>query len=131
MTVRGIRGATTVKLNNKEEIIEKTRELLELIVEKNNLDHSDIVSIIFSVTDDVNAEFPAVAARKLGWLYTPLLCTNEIPVPGSLRNCIRVLLHVNSEKKQDEMIQVYLYEARNLRPDLDEREGNKSYTSEK
>ncbi len=84
MAVRGIRGATTVSTNTKEGIIERTRELLESIFDKNDFDVSDIVSIIFSVTDDVNAEFPAVAARKLGWLYTPLLSTNEIPVPDSL-----------------------------------------------
>ena len=131
MAVRGIRGATTVETNTREEIIAKTRELLESILEKNNFDVSDIVSIIFSVTNEVNAEFPAVAARHLGWIYTPLLCTNEIPVSGSLRNCIRVLLHVNSDKRQDEMVQVYLYEARNLRPDLDSNEGHKYYTSEK
>ena len=131
MAVRGIRGATTVEANTKDEIITKTRELLESIVSKNDFDASDIISIIFSVTDDVNAEFPAVAARQLGWLYTPLLCTNEIPVPGSLKNCIRVLLHVNSDRGQDEMVQVYLYEAKRLRPDLDSDEGNKYYTSEK
>jgi chorismate mutase len=131
MTVRGIRGATTVTENTREEIIEKTGELLDVLVKKNGLNTEDIVSAIFSVTDDINAEFPAVAARKLGWLYTPLFCTREIPVPGSLNMCIRVLLHVNSIKKQEEMIHEYLYESRKLRPDLHTGEKDRYYSSEK
>ncbi|HON78330.1 MAG TPA: chorismate mutase [Spirochaetota bacterium] len=131
MTVRGIRGATTVTENTRDEIIEKTKELLDVLVKKNNLNIEDIASAIFSVTDDVTAEFPAVAARKIGWLYTPLFCTKEIPVPGSLNMCIRVLLHVNSTKKQEEMIHEYLYEARKLRPDLDTGEKDRYYSSEK
>ena len=89
MAVRGIRGATTVASNTKQEITEKTREMLETLVRLNDVRVEDVVSAIFSVTDDLDAEFPAVAARKLGWVYTPLFCTLEIPVPGSLRSCIR------------------------------------------
>lgn len=131
MSVRGIRGATTVIKNTREEILDKTKELLDVLVIKNALNVEDIVSAIFSVTDDVNAEFPAVAARQLGWLYTPLFCTREIPVPGSLNMCIRVLLHVNTSKKQEEMIHEYLYEARKLRPDLDTGEKDRYYSSDK
>ncbi len=129
MAVRGIRGATTVDKNNTEEITARTRELLEVLVEKNSISVEDIASAVFSVTDDLNAEFPAVAARKIGWLYTPLFCTREIPVPGSLQSCIRVLLHVNSEKMQEEMVHVYLYEAKKLRPDIDSASEERYYTS--
>ncbi|MDY6935669.1 MAG: chorismate mutase [Spirochaetota bacterium] len=131
MAVRGVRGATTVKSNIREEIVEKTSELLELIVEKNDIDLQDIASVILSVTDDINAEFPAVAARDLGWIYTPLLCTREIPIKGSLKNCIRVLMHVNSDKDQESMIHVYLHNANQLRPDLDTNKRDKYYTSGK
>ncbi|HDP79712.1 MAG TPA: chorismate mutase [Spirochaetes bacterium] len=131
MPVRGIRGATTVDENTGEEIVAKTRELLEAMVVRNGFSPEDIVSVIFSVTDDVNAEFPAVAARRLGWLYTPLMCTREIPVPGSLNGCIRVLIHMNSDKKQEEIIHVYLYGARKLRPDLDTAEKDRYYVSDK
>ena len=131
MAVRGIRGAVTVEENTKDEILNKTAELLQAIIEKNNLNVEDIISAVFSVTDDVNADFPAVAARKLGWIYTPLMCTREIPVPGSLQLCIRVLLHVNTERKQGEIIHVYLYDAKKLRPDLDTENSDRHYTSER
>lgn len=131
MTVCGIRGATTVESNTREEILAKTGELLEILMQKNHIRIEDIVSALFSVTDDVNAEFPAVAARKIGWLYTPLMCTREMPVPGSLTGCIRVLLHVNTETAQQDMIHVYLYGAKKLRPDLDSEAKDRYYISEK
>ena len=111
MLVRGIRGATTVEENTREGIVSRTREMLQAVIRRNDINVEDVVSVIFSVTDDLNAEFPAVAARELGWIYTPLMCTREIPVPGSLKNCVRVLLHVNTEKRQHEIIHVYLYGA--------------------
>ena len=131
MLVRGIRGAVTVEENSREQILERTREMLEVMIERNNIDVGDIVSAIFSVTDDINAEFPAVAARDMGWIYTPLMCTREIPVPGSLVKCIRVLLHVNTEKSQNQIIHAYLYGDEKLRPDLDSTDGNKYYTSQR
>ncbi len=115
MAIRGIRGATTVKSNNRTAILDATRELLSAIIVANRLKVEDIASAIFSVTRDLNAEFPAVAARQIGWNDTPLLCTNEIAVPGSLPKCIRVLLHVNAGKGQRQMKHVYLKEARKLR----------------
>ena len=129
MAVRGVRGATTVESNTKIEIISKTREMLESILEKNNIPVEEIASAIFSVTDDIDAEFPAVAARELGWIYTPLFCTREIPVSGSLKNCIRVILHVNTGMKQQEMMHVYLHGAKKLRPDLDSSDKNRYYFS--
>ncbi|MCU0821091.1 MAG: chorismate mutase [Spirochaetes bacterium] len=129
MAVRGVRGATTVDSNTKEEIVSKTREMLEAILEKNNIPIDEIASAIFSVTDDIDAEFPAVAARGLGWIHTPLFCTREIPVAGSLKSCVRVILHVNTEMKQDEMTHVYLHGAKKLRPDLQSGDKDRNYFS--
>jgi len=113
---RGIRGATTVTENTRAEILSATTELLQLIIRQNDLKSEDIVSAIFSLTEDLDAEFPALAARTLGWTEVPLLCAREIPVPGSLGKCIRVLLHVNTTRSQAEMRHVYIRGAVNLRP---------------
>ncbi len=113
---RGIRGATTVASNGREEILAATTELLQLLIERNDLHPDHIASVIFTATDDLDAEFPAVAARSLGWVETALLCTREIPVPGSLRKCIRVLIHVNTTRSTAEIQHVYLREAISLRP---------------
>lgn len=115
MFLRGIRGATTAANNNREEIVAATKELLLEIMASNQVETGEIASIIFTVSSDLDAEFPAVAARELGWAETPLLCAGEIEVPGSLRKCIRVLLHVNTTKKQNEIKHVYLKAAVNLR----------------
>ncbi len=130
MPVRGVRGATTVERNERGEILARTEELLRALVERNGIEVSDIVSALFSVTDDIDAEFPAVAARRLGWMYTPLMCTREIPVPGSLPLCVRVLLHVNSDRPQQDIIHLYLREARKLRPDLDTGDEDRYYRSD-
>lgn len=129
MALRGIRGATTAKANTKKEIVSATRTLLQKIVSENGIKIDDVASIIFSTSKDLNREFPAVAARHLGWIYTPLICTNEIAVPGSLRKCIRVLFHVNSTKKQKDMKNVYLNGALKLRPDLGSKEKGTYYLS--
>ncbi|MGB9791264.1 MAG: chorismate mutase [Thermacetogeniaceae bacterium] len=116
--VRGIRGAVTVTENTPEAIREATKNLLLFIVSENNITSNDIVSIIFTVTPDLNAAFPAEAARELGWNFVPLLCATEIPVPGSLEKCIRVLVHAYMSCSQEEVRHVYLGEAVKLRPDL-------------
>jgi len=115
---RAIRGATTVESDSPEQIRRATRELLETIVARNGITSADVVSAIFTVTHDITSEFPAHAARELGWLDVPLLCTLEIPVPGSLGRCIRVLLHVDTDVPRTGIRHVYLHEARTLRPDL-------------
>ena len=115
---RAIRGATTVSSDTPEEIRRATRELLETIVARNGITSADVISAIFTVTHDLTSEFPAHAARELGWLDVPLLCTLEIPVPGSLAKCIRVLLHVESGTERTGIRHVYLHDARSLRPDL-------------
>ncbi len=116
--VRGIRGAITVENNNAEEIREATQELLQMILSENELCTEDLVSAIFTVTSDLNADFPASSARGIGWQLVPLLCATEIPVPGSLPHCIRVLLHVNTPRNQKEIRHIFLRKAALLRKDL-------------
>ena len=119
MPCRGIRGATTVDANEREAILTATRELLALLIRRNAIERADIASVIFTVTRDIDAEFPALAARQLGWADVPLLCGYEIEVPGSLPLCIRVLLHWNTDKPADEVHHVYARGAERLRPDLE------------
>jgi chorismate mutase len=118
MYCRGIRGATTAERNEREEILMATTELLQLMVRKNELHVEDIASAIFTVTEDLDAEFPAAAARQLGWDEVALMCMREIPVPNSLGKCIRVLLHVNTTRTASEIRHVYIREAVTLRPGL-------------
>ncbi len=112
---RGIRGATTAKGNTKEAILAPTRELLERLVEANDLRPEYIAVAIFTTTRDLNAEFPAVAARQMGWTDVALLNAHEMDVPNGLPCCIRVLLLVNTEKQAHELVNVYLGDAVNLR----------------
>lgn len=118
MLVRGIRGATTVTADTVEEVLQATRELLELIRQENQFEIEDIASALFTVTADVRSVFPAAAARSIGWDKVPLLCFQEIEVPNALPRCIRVLVHVNTEKKQAEIKHIYLKDAQSLRTDL-------------
>lgn len=118
LVCRGVRGATTVEENSRDAILKATRQLLALIIRRNNIDSSDVASAVFTVTRDVNAEFPALAARQMGWLDVPLLCGYEVEVPGSLNLCVRILLHWNTHKSQKEIHHVYIHDAIALRPDL-------------
>ena len=118
MPCRGVRGATTVEQNEREEILTATRQLLALLIRRNEIEATDIASAIFTTTPDIDAEFPALASRQLGWLDVPLLCSHEMTVPGSLPLCIRVLIHWNTNKAQDAIEHVYVREAKRLRPDL-------------
>jgi len=119
MNVRGIRGATSVIANHPDEILAATRELLEAIRAANpGLQPEDIASAWFTLTDDLDAAYPAQAARQMGWALVPLMCGREIAVPGSLPRCIRVLLHWNTGLPQAEIHHVYLRDAASLRPDL-------------
>jgi len=120
MSVRGIRGATSVPEDSAAGILSATSELLQEVLEKNKItDFEEIVSAIFTTTADLTSAFPAEAARSLGMDQVPLLCSCEIPVKGSMPRCIRILLHVNTEKKQSEMVHIYLRDAKKLRPDID------------
>ena len=118
MMCRGVRGATTVENNTRDEILQSTRQLLALMIRLNEIEPENVGSAIFTVTNDLNAEFPALAARQLGWLDVPLLCSYEISVPGSLPRCIRILANWNTDKSQREIRHVYIKEAVRLRPDL-------------
>lgn len=116
--VRGIRGANSAEENTSEAIFKATKELLLELVKENEIDTEDIASIFFTTTPDLNADFPAYAARDLGWHLVPLLCAREIDVPGKTGGLIRVLMHVNTTKGQDEIKHVYLGKSVLLRPDL-------------
>ena len=117
--VRAVRGANTVPEDTSDAIKDGTRELLETLLERNALEHDDLISIIFTVTHDLVADFPAVAARELGLANVPLLCAQEIPVSGSMPRCIRVLVHCTAPADRG-IRHVYLRDARQLRLDLPE-----------
>lgn len=116
--VRGIRGAITVARDEPGLILDATERLLRAIVERNGFVPEDVGSALFTVTPDLVSEFPAAAARRIGWALVPLLNFTEIGVPGRLERCIRVLIHVNSDRRQDQIQHVYLEGATVLRPDL-------------
>lgn len=119
--VRGIRGANTAKGNTKEDIFLATKELLMALVKANQIETEDIASAFLTTTPDLNADFPAYAARELGWDLVPLLCAREIDVPNAMPSLIRVLMHVNTRKSQAEIRHLYLGDAASLRPDLTEK----------
>ena len=113
--VRGIRGATTAESNTREAIIGATRELLSELIETNDISPDDVAAAIFTTTEDLNAEFPAVAARQLGWQQVALLDGHEMRVPGAQARCIRVLVLINTDRSSQELSSAYLREAANLR----------------
>jgi len=119
MTTRGIRGAITIESDSAENVLSATCELLEAILQANpDLQAEDISSILFTVTNDIASAFPGAAPRQMGWDLVPVICAREIPVPGSLPLCIRVLVHWNTDKEQSVIKHVYLRNAEKLRPDL-------------
>ncbi|WP_047152621.1 chorismate mutase [Aneurinibacillus tyrosinisolvens] len=119
MAVRGIRGAITVAENSEQAILEATEKVMRALVRENEVNAEDVGSVIITVTHDLDAAFPARAVRQLdGWELVPLMCSNEIPVPGSLEKCIRVMALVNTEKSIREIRHVFLEGAAALRPDL-------------
>jgi len=113
--VRGIRGATTAGGNSKDAILAATRELLAELIEANDIEADDVAAAIFTTTTDLDAEFPAVAARKLGWVDAGLLCGHEMATPDSQTHCIRVLVLINTDKAPQELENRYLRGAKNLR----------------
>lgn len=122
MPVRGIRGATTASGNNREAVLDATRELLGELIEKNDLEADDVASAWFTTSPDLIAEFPAVAARQyFGWTTVPLMCSHDMTVPGSLPMCVRILLHVNTDKNPREIQHIYLRGAVALRRDIAEK----------
>lgn len=115
MWCRGIRGATTVDKNTKEDILGAGKELLQKIIEANGLVPENVASAIFTTTPDLDAEFPAAAARQLGWSHTALLCAQEMNVPGSLPKCLRILILYNTDKSAEEIVHVYIKGATTLK----------------
>ncbi|MCM3713592.1 chorismate mutase [Halalkalibacter oceani] len=117
--VRGIRGATTIDVNTEQAISEATSELVTKMIEANQIVPESVAHVLITVTEDVTAAFPAKIVRQFpGWSYVPVVCAQEIPVPGSLPKCIRILMTVNTDVKQDQIVHVYQREATKLRPDL-------------
>ncbi|MFZ4452281.1 chorismate mutase [Salibacterium aidingense] len=118
--IRGFRGATTVKKNTEEQIVNSTKRLLEKMIKENNIFPENVSHIWFTVTSDLDAAFPAKATRLIdGWQFVPVMCAREIPVPQSLPLCIRIMLTAETEAAQDEVHHVYLNDAVSLRPDLE------------
>ena len=115
--IRGVRGATTAGANTREAILSATSELLGMMIEANRIQPDDVASVIFTTTVDLNAEYPALAARSLGWNDVALMCAHEMNVPHGLPHCIRVLVHWNTTARANEVKHVYLNGAVSLRPD--------------
>ena len=113
--MRGIRGATTADSNTREAILEATKELLDSLIEANDINLDDIAAAIFTTTQDLNAEFPAVAARLLGWNHVALMCGHEMDVPDAQSQCVRTLILINTDKTPQELSNIYLKGATNLK----------------
>jgi len=118
MRLFALRGATTVEDNDAEQILSATEELMRELMTRNELDAEDLVSCLFTLTEDLDAEFPAVAARRMGLNQVPLMCAREVPVPGSLPRVVRVMVHCYADDGHESR-HVYLGEAKALRADLD------------
>jgi chorismate mutase len=116
--VRGVRGAITVDRDESEVILAATERLLKALVSENHIDTTQIASAFFSATPDLTTAFPALAARRIGWTFVPLLSVTEIDVTGALARCVRILIHLNTDLRQDRIVHVFLEGARVLRPDL-------------
>ena len=118
--LRGLRGATTCEIDTPEQISNATQELLRVMMDRNDLSHDDVVSVIFTTTTDLTSAFPATGARSVGFGDIPLLCASEINVPGSMPHCVRILMHVYTTRSRTELRHVYLRDAQGLRDDLPE-----------
>jgi len=121
MHIRGVRGATTSEANAEDVILQVTVELLQQMADTNGVESDEIAAIIFTSSPDLNAAFPAEAARRLKWAMVPVMSATEVAVPGALQRCIRVLMLWNTPRSQEEVVHVYLRGATALRPDLKER----------
>jgi chorismate mutase len=131
MMVRGVRGATTVEEDTTEAILEATRELLTALIAANVIDEAQVASVIFTTTPDLTAAYPARAARDLGWTQVALMGCQEMPVPGGLEKCIRVLIHWNTPRGLGEVQHVFLRRAVALRPDLAQKRDNSQQNGRK
>lgn len=120
ISVRALRGATTFEIDEAEHVSDRVVELVSEMLGRNGVDHDALVSIIFTATDDLTSTFPATAARRIGLGDVPLICARELSIDGAMPRCVRVLMHLETERGRDELRHVYLHEARGLRDDLPE-----------
>jgi chorismate mutase len=120
MRVRALRGATTLDRDDRDHLLERTQELIGELFERNSLQEQDLISIVFTATEDISSAFPAEAARVAGITHVPLLCARELEIDGGIERCIRVLVHAYTDRDVDELRHPYLHEARQLRTDLPE-----------
>lgn len=120
-SVRAIRGAITVDVDEREHVLERSKELLTAMIQQNDLDHDDLISIIFTTTPDLRSVFPAVAARDMGLYDVPLMCAQEIDVAGAMKQCLRIMLHTETTRLRADIQHVYLGEARSLRDDIPQK----------
>ena len=120
MSFRALRGATTIDEDTPEQISERVVELLGAMMKQNAVEHDDLISVLFTATDDIHSMFPALAARQIGWGDVPLLCARELDVTGGNPSTIRVLIHCYSTRPRASLRHVYLHGARGLRDDLPE-----------
>lgn len=118
--VRALRGATTLEVDERHHLFERTQELIAGVLARNSLAEDDLISIVFTATDDVHSAYPAEAAREAGITHVPLLCTRELDIEGGIARCIRVLVHAYTDRGARELRHVYLHDARQLRTDLPE-----------
>lgn len=118
--VRALRGATTLDVDQRDHLIARTQELMHAVFERNGLTEDDLISIVFTATDDVHSAFPAEAAREAGITHVPLMCARELEIDGGIERCIRILIHTYTDRAARELRHVYLHEARQLRTDLPE-----------
>jgi chorismate mutase len=118
--VRALRGATTVDADTPEQLHERVQALLQRMLERNSVEKDDCISILFTATDDIHSMFPAVAAREIGFGDVPLICARELDIVGGTPRCVRVMMHINTEKARGELHHVYLEGASALRDDLPE-----------
>ena len=118
LAVRALRGATTVDVDEKEHLFERVITLLDALFERNAIHHDDLISVLFTATDDIHSAFPALAARKFGLGDVPLICARELDIDGGTPRCIRVMIHLTTDKARGDLHHVYLEGARNLRDDL-------------
>jgi chorismate mutase len=116
--IRALRGATTIDVDEREHLFERVIALLEALFEGNGLDHDDVVSVIFTATSDIHSAFPAEAARKFGLGDVPLICAQELDIDGATPRCVRVLIHLATDRPRSDLRHVYLEGAAGLRDDL-------------
>jgi chorismate mutase len=118
--VRALRGATTLDVDERDHLIERTQEVMAALFERNGLTEDDLISIVFTATSDIHSAFPAEAAREAGFTHVPLMCARELEIDGGIPRCVRLLIHAYTDRAATDLRHVYLHEARQLRTDLPE-----------